>query len=86
MWRFLAVSFPFCIDGTRAAAAAHSTVIAVYINPSRKIKSERERYTDTKFTCYAMSSKLALLILDTEMHTLYLLLQTDEARGIAFLS
>lgn len=29
MWRLLAVSFPFCIGGTRAAAAAHSTVIAV---------------------------------------------------------
>ena len=29
MWRLLAVSLPFCIAGARAAAAAHSTVIAV---------------------------------------------------------
>lgn len=30
MWRFLALSLPFCIAGTRAAAAAHSTVIPVH--------------------------------------------------------
>ena len=38
MWRFLAVSFPFCIAGTRAAAAAHSTVMAVHINYTSKIR------------------------------------------------
>jgi hypothetical protein len=29
MWRLLAVSLPFCIAGTRAAANAHKTVIPV---------------------------------------------------------
>lgn len=37
MWRFLAVSLPFCIGGTRAAASAHKTVIPVRKNYSNVI-------------------------------------------------
>lgn len=43
MWRLLAVSSPFCIGGTRAAAAAHSAVIAV----SREHKPTRLGLTHT---------------------------------------
>ena len=44
MWRFLAVSFPFCIAGTRAAAAAHNAVIAAQGKANQKHHSGCCRY------------------------------------------
>jgi len=52
MWRFLAVSFPFCIAGTRASAAAPNTVMAVL--------QLREFGSDESRECTPISSPVAL--------------------------
>ena len=65
MWRFLAVSLPFCIAGTRAAASAHSTVMAVAPNT----KPVRSSISHNRTKCIYFAILYAECLARQEMQT-----------------
>lgn len=67
IWRFLAVSFPFCIGGTRAAAAAHSTVMAVQQKSNHKLNINSQ----TQHSTLKMDKHFAWMIQNSTQQSPY---------------